>query len=746
MTLLFTVTVFLSAGLLFTMQPMVGRVLLPLLGGAPATWNTCLVFFQAALLAGYGWAHAATTRLPRRTQVVVHLGVALSALAVLPVRFPADPVGPFSVADAPIVWLLLRLPVAAGLPVVGLSATTPVVQRWFSRTSHRAAGDPYFLYAASNLGSLVALLGYPLLVEPRLSLGLQGRVWTAGYVVLVGLVAACGLVSAWAGRAGAPASAGPDALTAGSHGPAERIHPRRRLRWVALAFVPSSYLLGVTAFLSTDIAAVPLLWVLPLALYLLSFVVVFAPRPLVPHRAFARALPALVLLVVVVELSGMTLPLWLLIPLHLAAFVVAAIVCHGELARDRPSPARLTEYYLLMSLGGVLGGAFNALLAPALFDRVLEYPLAMVLACLLRPAAPRSAQEEAAGASCRARGLDLALPAALGGLTAALGLGAPGLGLEEGRAGVAWMLGLPAVACYTFVDRPLRFALGLAALLLAAQFHAGPHGRPLHQERTFFGVLRVTVDATGRFHQLVHGRTVHGRQRWRGGARGEPLAYYHPSGPAGEIFEHFHESAAPRAFGIVGLGAGSLCAYARAGEEWVFYEIDPAVERIARDPAYFTFWRDCSAERRSVVRGDARLRLADAPDRRYGMLVVDAFSSDAIPVHLVTREALALYRRKTAPGGWIVFHVSSRYVDLRRTLADLARDAGWVCYARDDLVLSPEEREAGKDPSRWVAMARVRSDLGALAESAGWRRLAGQPAARVWTDDFSNLWSVVTWE
>ena len=584
------------------------------------------------------------------------------------------------------------------------------------------------------------------MVEPRLSLGRQGRVWTAGYALLVGLVAACGLVSAWTPRAGAAAPAGPGAATASSGGPAERIHPRRRLRWIALAFVPSSYLLGVTAFLSTDIAAVPLLWVVPLALYLASFVVVFAPGPLVPHGALARALPGLVLLVVLVELSGMTLPLRLLIPLHLAAFVVAALVCHGELARDRPSPARLTEYYLLMSLGGVLGGAFNALLAPALFDRVLEYPLAMVLACLLRPAAPAGGREAAASASRRAQGLDLALPAVLGGLTVALGLGARGLGLDDGRAGVAWTLGLPAVACYTFVDRPVRFALGLAALLLAAQLPAGPHGRPVHQERTFFGVLRVTVDAAGRFHQLVHGRTVHGRQRWPGRPGEAPLAYYHPSGPAGEVFEHFRESAAPPAVGVVGLGAGSLCAYARADDEWIFYEIDPAVERIARDPAYFTFWRECPAGRRSVVRGDARLRLADAPDGHYGILVVDAFSSDAIPVHLATREALALYRRKTAPGGWVVFHVSSRYVDLRRTLADLARDAGWVCYARDDLVLSPEEREAGKDPSRWVVMANVRADLGALAQSVRWRSLAGDPAARVWTDDFSNLWSVVTWE
>jgi SAM-dependent methyltransferase len=425
---------------------------------------------------------------------------------------------------------------------------------------------------------------------------------------------------------------------------------------------------------------------------------------------------------------------------------VAAVTCHGELALDRPSPARLTEYYLVIALGGALGGALNAILAPVLFNRIVEYPLAMVLSCLLRPAGPGDARAEKAASRLRARCMDVALPLALGGVTAVLVLLVLRLGLGEGRAGVAWMFGLPAILCYTFQERPVRFALGLTALLLAGQLYAGPQGRPLQQERTFFGVVRVTVDAAGRFHQLVHGGTVHGRQRRSGPARDEPLSYYHRTGPVGEIFARFRESRAPRAVAVVGLGAGSLCAYAREGEAWVFYEIDPGVERVARDPAYFTFWRNCRADRLSVVRGDGRFRLAESPDRHYGMLVLDAFSSDAIPVHLVTREAFELYRRKLAPGGWVVFHVSSRYVDLGPVLASLARDAGWVGYARDDLILSSEERQEGKDPSRWVVVARERPELGALADSARWRRLGGEPAVPLWTDDFSNLWSVIRWE
>jgi hypothetical protein len=735
---LFAVTVFLGAGLIFMVQPMAGKMLLPVLGGAPAAWNTCLVFFQAALLAGYAYAHATTIWLGRWPQLALHLTVALLAPTVLPLRLDPDPVGLFSATDAPTLWLLARLLTALALPFFVLSATAPLLQRWLSRTSHSAAGDPYFLYAFSNLGSLLALLTYPVLIEPHWSVGQQSRIWTAGYIAFVALVALCGV---WATSRVTTSS--PGAAETDQPGPAGRIEGRSRLRWLTLAFVPSSYLLGVTAFLSNEIAAVPLLWVVPLSLYLLSFVLVFAPKKVLSHRGAARALPALVLFVLLVHLSGMTLPLWLLIALHLAAFFAAALACHGELALERPAPSHLTEYYLLVSLGGVLGGALNALLAPALFDRVVEYPLAMILACWVRPVGPAIRRGRAASAAKLARSLDLALPLALGVLTAGLVLAATSGGLAEGRAGVLWMFGVPAVLCYTFVDRPRRFALGLTALIVAGQLYAGPQGRPLHRERTFFGVLSVTTDERARFHQLVHGNTVHGRQRRSGAGRDEPLSYYHRRGPAGEIFGHFRDRGAPPVFAVVGLGIGSLCAYAHEGEEWVFYEIDTAVERLARDPAYFTFWRDCRTDRRSVVRGDARLRLAASPDRHWGMLVVDAFSSDAVPVHLVTREAIELYLRKTTLDGWLVFHVSSRYLDLPAVLAALARDTGLVGYARDDLVLTPEEREMGKDPSRWGVLARTRSDLGALAEDPRWRRLRAEPHIRAWTDDFSDLWSII---
>lgn len=721
MTALFAIATALSAALLFVVQPMVSKALLPVLGGVPSVWNTCLVFFQSMVLLGYAYAHAVAMRLPARVQVVLHLALAVTAAAalVLPVRTEAGRF--FSPTDEPIRWLVLQLTLAVGLPFAVLAATAPLLQRWFaSGTRDR---DPYVLYAGSNLGSLIGLLSYPVLLEPHLSLAAQRRLWMFGYVVFVALLAACGLASR-----GTPVVHAAPAATA-----SRPLGAWRRVRWMLLALVPSSYLMGLTAFLTSEVAAVPFLWVVPLALYLISFILVFAPVTLVTHRRVARVMPALILFTVLVDVSGMTLPLAVLIPLHLAAFLVVAITCHGELACDRPPPAALTQYYLLMSLGGALGGALTALVAPLVFDRIVEYPLAMVLACLLRPAGDDSP---------RPGWLDVALPLALGGLTAGLVLAPWTHGLGE-QARVAAMFGLPAILCYTFSTRPVRFALGLAALLLAAHLDLGPYGRPLLEERTFFGVLRVTVDPGGRFHQLVHGHTIHGRQHRSGSLRRVPLAYFHPTGPAGDIFTHARAQPTSAAVAVVGLGVGTLCAYARPGEEWVFYELDPAVERIARDERYFTFWRDCRAGRRSVVTGDARLRLVEAADGRYSVLVVDAFSSGVIPVHLITREALALYRRKTAPDGWIVFHLSSQHLDLLPLAARLAQDAGWVAYARDDLLLTAAERDAGKDPSRWVVMARTGEELQALAADRRWRALRAGDSAAVWTDDFSNIWSVI---
>ena len=726
--LVFGAAVFLNAALLFAVEPLVAKMVLPHLGGSPAVWTTCMVFFQAALLAGYAGAHLLTRRAGSR-MAFPWVGVQLLICTVLPIHLSEAFLRRVPHEANPIPWLLGLLAVAVGLPFFVLAMTGPLLQRWFADTEHPAAADPYFLFAAGNLGSMIALVTYPWLVEPHLELLEQATAWSWVYTALVVVTLGCALLlKPWALR-GPPESPRPG----------EPIATTRRLRWLALAFVPSSLMLGATTYLSTDIAAIPLLWIVPLALYLLSFIVVFARRRLVPSGLARRALPVAVLVLAVGLLcQDMQPPISLLIALHLLAFFIVALFCHGELAQDRPCPARLTEFYLWLAAGGVLGGLFNGLVAPIIFNRVAEYPLVLVLVCLLRPG-PAKAPGRGGLA------LDAGLPLALGCLTAGLVLGFQESGIEPVQLRMALMFGLPAVLCYTLVDRPLRFALGVAALLLASHLYTGSQGRPIVLRRSFFGVLRVTVDPTDTFHQLVHGNTVHGRQRLPLGPHPEPLAYYHRTGPIGQVFATLQPRLSAANIGVVGLGIGSLAAYAEPGQHWTFYEIDPNVKRLALDPAYFTFLRSCRAGEPDVVLGDARLRLREASDRHYPLIILDAFSSDAIPVHLLTREAFRLYTGKLAPGGVLAFHVSNRYLDLKPVLANLALDRGWVCRSREDLGIDPTERENGKEPSVWVVSAETEDDLGRLANSSRWLSPEPQPDRRVWTDDFSNLLGIFKW-
>ncbi len=795
MPLFFAITLFVSAVLLFLIEPLFAKMVLPLLGGTPAVWNTCMVFFQAALLAGYAYAHAATARIPIRRQALLHLGVlALPVLTLplltLPIRLAQheelgttgqpmlwllEQVGLLSVleqlpsASNPIPWLLLLLLVAVGLPFFALSTSAPLLQKWFVHTGHPAAHDPYFLYAASNLGSMLALLGYPFLLEPSFSLIRQSQLWIGGYVLWMVLISSGALLCLRGegrgtrgdgrGVRGQKPVLSTQYSVLGTRTPhPSPLAPRpwlRRLRWVALAFVPSSLMLSVTTYLTTDIAAIPLLWVIPLALYLLTFILVFARNPMVPHAGLVRVMPLVILLLAIVMLSEATEPVWLVLLLHLLALLVIALVCHGELAQDRPAAEHLTEFYLWLSVGGVLGGLLNALVAPLLFNGIVEYPLVLVLACLLRRPQPEDKETRRQGDKETRKNpaspllvypwLDVALPVALGLITVGLIVGGQAAGLEPGGISVGLMFGLPAVVCYTFLHRPIRFGLGIGALLLASVFYHGVHGRILHRERSFFGVHRVTLDPEGGFRELVHGNTVHGRQSVDPTRHREPLTYYHRTGPIGQVFTAFSGTAAKSRIAVVGLGTGSLAAYGEAGQHFTYYEIDPTVDRLAHDTRYFTFLHDSPA-RVEVILGDARLTLAEAPARQYGMLIIDAFSSDAIPLHLLTRQALQLYLDKLADDGILAFNISNRYLQLQPVLGDLARALGLVCLGQADMNLSEAEKQAGKSPSQWLVLARARTHLGKLANDPRWQTVPGRPHMPVWTDDFSNLFSVFQWE
>ena len=718
---LFAATLLLSALLLFWVEPMFTRMVLPLLGGSPAVWNTAMVFFQTALLAGYAYAHATARWLSRRRQIALHLGLLALASISLPIGIGAGWTPPTE--GTPVLWLAGLLACSLGLPFLVVSATAPLLQLWFAASGHRTAGDPYFLYGASNLGSIAALLGYPLLLEPTLGLDQQSRLWSAGYATLALLVVGCA-ITAWR-RA-------PLAAARSDFGAPDACPPlgwRQRFAWLALACVPSALLLAVTAHITTDLAAVPLLWVIPLALYLSTFVLTFAGRPWLKHAWMVRAQPFV--LIPLALLFSWNVAFWLALPLHLGAFFVTAMVCHGELARRRPAAPHLTEFYLWLAIGGMLGGVFAALLAPSIFDAVWEYPIALAAACLLRP-----------GASGRnaTRSLDLLLPLAVLVLITLQArwrdLGLPDLG----TAGVLAFFVPVAMLLYGMAERPRRFGLGMAAALGAALIGADAQ-QVVARQRSFFGVYTIKHDPAG-YNVLIHGTTVHGAEQtdpqgWR-----EPLTYYLRDGPLGQLFAA-RAGDPPRTIGAIGLGVGTVACYRRPGQRWTFYEIDPLIERIARDPRFFHYLADCAPDA-EVVLGDARRSLQQVPDGRYDLLILDAFSSDAIPVHLLTREAFALYLEKLAQGGVIALHISNRNLELGPIVADLVADAGVIAWRQEH---EPPHGELARyrSASSWIVMARRSADLGGLADDPRWSRLVARPDRRPWTDQFSNIVGALRW-
>jgi hypothetical protein len=682
--LLFAITSLVNSALLFMVEPMFAKMILPLLGGSPSVWNTCIVFFQATLLAGYAYTHVTAACVRARTQAALHTILFLLALFTLPIEVPTG--WPSPPADKnPIPWLLKLLLMAVGFPFFLMSSTTIMLQKWFTRTSHPSAKDPYFLYAASNLGSMLALLSYPALVEPNLRLADQSWVWTVGYGLLLLLISAC-VLRLWRSPAVTVENLSPIApdesqSSCSISGKAESITVRQRVLWVALSFVPSSLMLGVTTHLTTDITPIPLFWVIPLALYLLTFVLVFARTSLLHHRIMIRLMHFVILSLVLSVLLHMQGPLWLLTSLHLLTFFIVAIVCHGQLARSRPPVRHLTDFYLWISVGGVFGGLFNALVAPVIFDSLIEYPLVLVFACLLRPASDIGEAKQIA------RWLDFLLPLGVGLLVVGSTSMLHWFGLKPSWLRVGLPLGLSVLLCFSFRSRPVRFGLGVGAMILANVVSSGENARVLERARSFFGLYRVAVDSEQKYHLLVHGNTSHGQQSLDPSRSKEPLSYFYRTGPIGQVFQALSRADSKGPVAIIGLGAGSMSCYGEPGQQFTFYEIDPVVERIARDPRYFTYLRDCPPKI-NVILGDARLAIREASDRYYSLIVLDAFSSDAIPIHLLTREAIKLYLSKLADGGILAFHISNLYLDLRPPLGGLARDLDLVSIAQDDLQIT----------------------------------------------------------
>ncbi len=757
---LYVLTSFLGSFLLFVIEPMAAKMLLPQLGGSPAVWNTAMVFFQAALLLGYAFAHVTLSRLGLRRQPWLQVVLIAAPLLVLPIALPAGWSPPPGANPAP--WTLLALTVMVGAPFFMLSTASPTSQRWFSGTSHPHAADPYFLYAAGNVGSLLGLLAYPLVIEPRLGLADQSRAWAAVYVLWVLCTVACALVlrrrrptAEPVTAAAAAVATAPDTLTAAAESEHPRTDPgeaapptpsaadrpidwRRRVRWVYWAAVPSALLLGVTRHISSDIAAIPLLWVVPLSLYLLTFIVAFGRRPEGTVRVANRAFR---LLVVPIALGflGLISSIWLNLALHLTVFLAATMVAHGRLAADRPDARRLTEFYLWMSTGGVVGGILTALVAPVIFNTVLEYPLALVLAISILPredgVVVHGDLRQRLRAACTVRNILLAASFVL--LTV-IAIVVRGTGTQDSLVLAIVISAIGVGGAYVVVKSPTAFALAIGFLLIVAiEFPSNPTS---YQSRSFFGVHRVYADTDGR-HVLLNGTTVHAMETWDGPNAHAPQAYFHRSGPMGQYFGTFRTDPTPKRIGIIGLGAGVIAAYAKPGDHITYYEIDPEVIRIATDPSLFTFVPESKATIDYSL-GDGRLNLA-ASNQTYDILMIDAFSSDSIPLHLLTTQAIELYKRHLRPGGVMVFNISNRYFDLQPVLARLAQAQGLVGVIQDDKGLTDAQVAEGKFASTFALLAVQHDDLGPAGTDPRWVPIDDGREVALWTDDFTDLLTVL---
>lgn len=731
----FGAALLLSALLVFAAQPMVGKLVLPLFGGSPSVWNTCMVFFQAMLLAGYGYAHLSTRLLQPRVQRILHLVLLVLCGVVLPMGIPTG-WQPSSTVSAPLALLGL-LTLVGGLPFFAVTTTAPLLQHWFGQSSHRAAREPYFLYAISNAGSMLALLGYPFAIEPLLGLKAQGHWWAVAYAGLVLLIATC----AWLTRE----SQMSDAAIPTSPNSATVVTSRQRLVWVVLSLVPSSWLLSTTTRLTTDFAPIPLLWVVPLALYLLTFILVFARRQLVSHEVICRVFPfSLVLLVGALAGSEEWFTGGII---NGAVFFVGTWFCHGELARRRPAAEHLTEFYLLMSVGGVLGGMFNSLLAPLIFPVLLEFPIAATAAgmCI--------ALSSKAGNWPRDLlhwGLTIAVVVALVSGTKLLPIYTDPdlLPVVLIASGVALLLAIGM--------RPILLSLTTGAIIMWAQFHVWPTTSVIHRARSFFGIHRVELDLDvpdprtkrilPKYRRLVHGTTQHGIQSIEAYRACEPLAYYHKTGPLGDVLGGRNSD--QQHVAVIGLGAGATACYASPQRRFTFYEVDPVVAQLAQEPMYFSFLSACGRDNCEVVIGDGRLQIEKANDQQFDMILLDAFSSDAVPTHLLTREALALYLKKMKPNGLLVFHVSNRFLDLSQVLAGLADDAKLSgIFLNDSPTTDPEFDAwlaAGKADSSYVVLSPQASMLERFTERGGrWKTLRSRGKPLIWTDDYSNLLSIL---
>ena len=728
-TLLFAGTLFVSASLMFVLQPLFGKILLPLLGGSPAVWNTCMVFYQTILFLGYLYAHIISSRFKPTRQIQLHSVVILLSFLALPLALPENTVPPTE--SDPTLWIVWTLLIAIGLPLFVVSTTSPLIQKWFASIKHRNSDDPYFLYAASNAGSLIALISYPFIIEPHIDLSAQKTDWSLGYILLCLLIAACAtlLYKSKAQHTPTEAIATPADI---------KLNVGQQLHWLALAFVPSSLLLGLTNFISTDIASVPLLWIIPLTVYLLSFIIVFSTWHDAIHPIIVKIQPFILIpFITYAFINPADLPYWMYLILHVIAFFFAVMVCHGELSKHRPSTQYLTQFYLIMSFGGMLGGMFNTFVAPFIFNGIYEYPLMIIAALLLRPWSTTPSLKSAL--------LQLIWPASL--IVIGLILYASISDLLQYFDIIVISLIVLTIISFLLRSKPITFAFSTGAIIFLALGLHGLSSHTLYQERTFFGVLAVResvlTDEKGQdetYHELFHGTTKHGAQRLPEDLQKTPLTYYSRPGPMGQLFKEFDAKNQNWNIGVVGLGAGALTCYAKESQQWTLYEIDPLVVDIASRPEYFTYMKLCAHQ--STMRiGDARLSIDKELDGHFDLLIMDAFSSDSVPTHLITKEALDIYFKKLKPNGILAFHITNRHLALKKVLSIHAEQMHLAALIQEYKPQNPPPLVVATD---WVVMAKKSDTLSplSLSQLGNWEKMPLYFDMKAWTDDFTNIVSI----
>lgn len=732
LAVIFTATIFLSATLLFSVQPMFTKLILPLLGGASNVWNTAMVFFQAMLLGGYIYAHLVSKYLPVKAQIAVHAVVTASGFLFLPLAVPAGIVLPES--GMPTFWLLGLFGITVGLPFFALSANAPLLQRWFSLTDHRDADDPYFLYSASNAASLIILCSYPFIIEPNTRLGGQTLSWAVGYAALLVMLLMTAFVLT---RRLAPV-----AKTGESQSKPIEASWKQKAFWIFLAFIPSSLMLGVTSYMTNNIASTPFLWIMPLALYLLTFVIVFARKPLVSAKGLSKLFPWVVIagfLLIApnypMEVAGFNFntspPPILKIPLLLTVYFLISLYCHAILVEKRPAASGLTEFYILMSLGGVLGGVFNALIAPVIFNAVYEFILVLALVLFLRPTGiemPKSGEK-----SWQLFFIGLAAAAINAKLLMSSGSQLPLV--------IFITVGIIAIASMRF-DFSRFIKLGMLAILAVVAIVFDLLGSDsLYKDRSFYSLLAVqaTEGEHGTIHKFVHGDTSHNYQLRDPALQKVPTSYYVEGGSIHVSIEALREKLGGNIdVAVVGLGAGAMVCYEQPGDNWIYFEIDPAVVDLARNTEYFSYIESC-APNADIRIGDARQKLNDVPEKALDMIVIDAFSSNSIPAHLVTREALALYQSRMTADGLVFFHTSNKMLDVTSVVARLAEDAGLTARYVDLAEFPGNPYAAYGARATGILMG---PDAIMQSVTSGDDRFLEWTSSRhvkVWTDDYSSV-------